>query len=89
VAEVVDLLQVSVNGAELHQELNLLERDALGVLNLYADHFRADQVLQDKVESVGDSLGKCLVFEDLLAPLTELEHDPYALTCQLEVSATY
>ena len=46
-------------------------------------------MFQDEVKSVGDSLGKCLVLEDFLAPLTELEHDPYALTGQLEVSATY
>ena len=46
-------------------------------------------MLQYEVKSVGDSLGKGLVFEDLFAPLTELEHDPYALAGQLEVSATY
>jgi hypothetical protein len=46
-------------------------------------------MFQDKVKSVGDSLGKGLILEDLLAPFTELEHDPYALTGQLEVGATY
>jgi hypothetical protein len=46
-------------------------------------------MFQDEVKSVGNPLGECLVLEDLLAPLTELENDPYALTGQLEVSATY
>lgn len=46
-------------------------------------------MFQDKIKSVGDSLCKSLILENLLAPLTELEHDPYALTGQLEVSSTY
>ena len=46
-------------------------------------------MLQDEVKSVGDSLSESLVLEDLLAPLTELEHDPYAFTGQLKVSATH
>jgi len=67
----------------------LIERHTLRVLDLDSHHIWPDEMFKDKIECVSDPLGEGLILKDLFAPITQLHHDPDALTSETKVGSAY
>jgi hypothetical protein len=46
-------------------------------------------VFENEIQSIGNTLSKLFIFEDLFAPFRELEDNPYTFTSELEISLAY